>query len=92
VTPYIAADLPDLDLHAGNVITVEAERTFWDKIIILWGSDMTGVVSCAMAVSGFRDTTATRTSSCAMNGQRCGSAIVLSPRTARHMRGSLSRY
>ena len=31
------ADLPDLDLRVGNVITVEAERTFWDKIIILHG-------------------------------------------------------
>ncbi|WP_260602589.1 nucleotidyl transferase AbiEii/AbiGii toxin family protein [Variovorax sp. MHTC-1] len=30
VTPYVAADLPDLDLRVGNVITVEAERTFWD--------------------------------------------------------------
>lgn len=37
VTPYIAADLPDLDLRVDNVITVEAERTFWDKIIILHG-------------------------------------------------------
>ena len=37
VTPYIAADLPDLDLRVGNVITVEAERTFWDKVIILHG-------------------------------------------------------
>jgi hypothetical protein len=37
VTPYIAADLPDLDLRVDNVITVEAERTFWDKVIILHG-------------------------------------------------------
>jgi len=37
VTPYIAADLPDRDLRVGNVVTVEAERTFWDKIIILHG-------------------------------------------------------
>jgi hypothetical protein len=37
VTPYIAADLPELDLRVDNVITVEAERTFWDKIIILHG-------------------------------------------------------
>ncbi|MBT2337138.1 nucleotidyl transferase AbiEii/AbiGii toxin family protein [Variovorax paradoxus] len=37
VTPYIAADLPDLDLRVGNVTTVEAERTFWDKIVILHG-------------------------------------------------------
>jgi hypothetical protein len=37
VTPYIAADLPDLDLRVGGVVTVAAERTFWDKIIILHG-------------------------------------------------------
>ena len=37
VKPYIAADLPHLDLNVPNVITVEAERTFWDKIIILHG-------------------------------------------------------
>lgn len=37
VTPYVADDLPDLDLSAGNVTTVKPERTFWDKIIILHG-------------------------------------------------------
>jgi len=34
VVPYIASDL-DLDPRVSNVVTVEAERTFWDKIIIL---------------------------------------------------------
>lgn len=37
VTPYIAADLPDLDLRVDNIVAVEPERTFWDKIIILHG-------------------------------------------------------
>jgi Nucleotidyl transferase AbiEii toxin, Type IV TA system len=37
VTPYVATDLPDLDLAVGNVTTVQPERTFWDKIIILHG-------------------------------------------------------
>lgn len=37
VTPYIAADIPQLDLRIGNVTTVAAERTFWDKIIIAHG-------------------------------------------------------
>jgi hypothetical protein len=37
VTPYVAADLSHLDLRVDNVITVEAERTFWDKVIILHG-------------------------------------------------------
>lgn len=37
VTPYVANDLPDLDLTVTNVITVKPERTFWDKIMILHG-------------------------------------------------------
>lgn len=37
VTPYVAADLPDLDLAVRNVTTVLPERTFWDKVIILHG-------------------------------------------------------
>lgn len=37
VTPYVAADLPDLDLAVGKVTTVQPERTFWDKVIILHG-------------------------------------------------------
>jgi len=37
VTPYIAADLPQFDLRVGNVTTVAAERTLWDKIIIAHG-------------------------------------------------------
>jgi hypothetical protein len=37
VTPYVAADLPDLDLHVHEVVTVKPERTFWDKVMILHG-------------------------------------------------------
>ena len=37
VTPYVAADLADLDLAVRNVTTVRPERTFWDKVIILHG-------------------------------------------------------
>lgn len=37
VTPYVAADLVDLDLAVRNVTTVQPERTFWDKVIILHG-------------------------------------------------------
>ena len=37
VVPYIADDLPDLDMAVHNVTTVKPERTFWDKIIILHG-------------------------------------------------------
>lgn len=37
VTPYVAQDLPDLNLTVTNVTTVKPERTFWDKVIILHG-------------------------------------------------------
>lgn len=37
ITPYVAADLPHLDLRVVNVTTVQPERTFWDKILILDG-------------------------------------------------------
>lgn len=37
VKPYVAQDVPDLDLTVANVTTVKPERTFWDKVIILHG-------------------------------------------------------
>jgi Nucleotidyl transferase AbiEii toxin, Type IV TA system len=37
VRPYIADDLPRLDLAVSNVTTVDPGRTFWDKIVILHG-------------------------------------------------------
>ena len=37
IQPFIAPGLPHLDLRVSNVVTVQAERTFWDKIIILHG-------------------------------------------------------
>jgi hypothetical protein len=37
VTPYVAADLGDIDLRVTGITTVKAERTFWDKVIILHG-------------------------------------------------------
>jgi hypothetical protein len=37
VKPYIADDLPNIDLAVGNVTTVDPSRTFWDKVIILHG-------------------------------------------------------
>jgi len=37
VRPYVEADLPDTDLAVPNVTTVNAERTFWDKVVILHG-------------------------------------------------------
>lgn len=37
ITPYVAQDLPHLDLKAANVTTVRPERSFWDKVMILHG-------------------------------------------------------
>ena len=37
IRPYVADDLVDMDLSVANVTTVVAERTFWDKAVILHG-------------------------------------------------------
>lgn len=37
LTPYVDADVPGLDLAVPNVTVVDAERTFWDKVVILHG-------------------------------------------------------
>lgn len=37
IQPYVAQDLPSSNLTIHNVVTINAERTFWDKIIILHG-------------------------------------------------------
>lgn len=37
IAPYVNDDLPALDLTVPNVVIVDAERTFWDKIVILHG-------------------------------------------------------
>jgi hypothetical protein len=37
VRPYVDDDLPELDLHVEGVITVDPERTFWDKVVIVQG-------------------------------------------------------
>ncbi len=35
--PYAADDLPHADLAVEGITTVEAQRTFWDKVVILHG-------------------------------------------------------
>ena len=35
--PYVHDDLPEIDLSIDNVTTVDPERTFWDKVVILHG-------------------------------------------------------
>lgn len=37
VRPYLEEDAPGLDLEVPNITIVDAERTFWDKIVILHG-------------------------------------------------------
>lgn len=37
ITPYVDADVPDIGLAVPNVTVVDAERTFWDKVVILHG-------------------------------------------------------
>ncbi|MDP9424297.1 MAG: nucleotidyl transferase AbiEii/AbiGii toxin family protein [Pseudomonadota bacterium] len=37
IAPYANDDLPGLDLTVPNVTVVDAERTFWDKVVILHG-------------------------------------------------------
>lgn len=37
IKPYVDDDLPALDLTVPNVRTVDARRTFWDKVVILHG-------------------------------------------------------
>jgi hypothetical protein len=37
IVPYISEEVPQLRLAAAGVTTVVAERTFWDKIVILHG-------------------------------------------------------
>lgn len=37
IAPYVADDIPDTDLAVTNVTIVDADRTFWDKVVILHG-------------------------------------------------------
>lgn len=37
IRPYVDEDVPDVDLAVPNVTIVDAERTFWDKVVILHG-------------------------------------------------------
>lgn len=37
IRPYLEEDAPGLDLEVPGVTIVDAERTFWDKVIILYG-------------------------------------------------------
>lgn len=49
IKPYVDDDLPALNLTVPAVRTVDPERTFWDKVVILTGCDAgsTRAASCA---------------------------------------------
>lgn len=37
IQPYVADDMPTTNLIVPDVVTIDAERTFWDKVVILHG-------------------------------------------------------
>lgn len=37
IKPYIAEEIPDLDLAVAEVTTIDPRRTFWDKVVIVHG-------------------------------------------------------
>ena len=37
IQPYVADDMPTANLKVAGVVTIDAERTFWDKVVILHG-------------------------------------------------------
>lgn len=37
IEPYVAHEMVNTDLSIDNVVTIDAERTFWDKVVILHG-------------------------------------------------------
>lgn len=37
ITPYVDAEVPGIDLAVPGITVVDAERTFWDKVVILHG-------------------------------------------------------
>ena len=37
IRPYVADDMPAVNLLVPDIVTIDAERTFWDKVVILHG-------------------------------------------------------
>lgn len=56
ITPYVAAELADSDFTVPNVTTVAAQRTLWDKIIILHGLKQWFERRCVVRQEGQRIT------------------------------------
>jgi hypothetical protein len=58
ITPYVDADVPGIDLAVPGITVVDAERTFWDKVVILHGlRRWYDIAGCSAATaSAFRGT------------------------------------
>ncbi len=37
IDPFVAADIPDLPLEVGGIVTIHPARAFWEKLLILHG-------------------------------------------------------
>jgi hypothetical protein len=78
IVPYVSEEVPQLALRAEHVTTVVAERTFWDKIIIVHGVrswfEKRGVLRGR--VNAFRVTTTTSIGFFNRNSEREPSQIV----------------
>jgi hypothetical protein len=59
ITPYVDADVPGINLAVQGVTVVDAERTFWDKVVIIHGLRRWYEIAanCAATVNVFRATT-----------------------------------
>jgi len=94
VTPYLAEDVPNLMLNVANVVTIDAERTFWDKVVILHGLvaslGLNGAVSCVAKGSASPVTTTTSTVCCAAMSASVRRAISTWPETAHVTHGCFS--
>ena len=56
IKPYVSHDMPSLNLNVPNIVTIDAERTFWDKVVILHGMMIIGEY-CVNRVTVFRGIT-----------------------------------
>jgi hypothetical protein len=78
IVPYVSEEVPQLALRAEHVTTVVAERTFWDKVIIVHGvrSWSKNAVCCAARGNAFHATTTTSIGFFNRNSEREPSQIV----------------
>lgn len=92
VVPYVAHELPDMDMSVSGVTTVKPERTFWDKVVILpvCASGTTVAVNCGTAGNVSHATTTMCTSCCRRAKQPSGGPTTRSRSIARVMHACFS--